>query len=59
MKRALFAVVALAIGLTFGLATLARADEKPAAATAEKKEGKKADKAEQFPKKDGKKTEKK
>ena len=58
MKKALFAMIALAIGLTFSLATLARADEKPAAATAEKKEGKKADKAEQSPKKD-KKTEKK
>jgi hypothetical protein len=44
MSKALVAVMALAIGLTFGLATFAKADEKKPAPTAtEKKDEKKTD----------------
>ncbi len=47
MRKTLVAVMALAIGLTFGLATYAKADEKKPAPTAtEKKDEKKAGSAE-------------
>ena len=49
MYKTFVAVMALAIGLTFGLATFAQADEKKPAPTTEKKDEKK----------DTKKTEKK
>jgi hypothetical protein len=56
MSKTLMVVMALAIGLTFGLATYAKADEKKPAPTTEKKDEKKAESAE---KKETKKPEKK
>jgi hypothetical protein len=49
MSKTLVAALAVAIGLTFGMATFAKADEKKPAPTTEKKDEKK----------DSKKTEKK
>ena len=61
MSKALMAVMALAIGLTFGLATYAKADEKKPAPTATEKKDEKKDekKAESAEKKETKKPEKK
>lgn len=59
--KAMFAMLALVIGLTFGATTFVQADEKKAAPTAEKKEEKKAEKkaAPAAEKKEEKKAEKK
>ncbi|MGH7233086.1 MAG: hypothetical protein ACREJU_17270 [Nitrospiraceae bacterium] len=53
MSKALVAALAVAVGLTFGMATFVKADEKKPAPTTEKKDQKKDEK------KDTKKTEKK
>lgn len=45
MSKALMAVMALAIGLTFGMATFAKADEKAPATATEKKDTKKTESA--------------
>lgn len=42
MMKAMFAMLALVLGLTFGATTFVQADEKKAAPAAEKKEEKKA-----------------
>ena len=47
MMKAMFAVLALVLGLTFGATTFVQADEKKAAPAAEKKEEKKAEKKEE------------
>ena len=47
MMKAMFAVLALVLGLTFGATTFLQADEKKAAPAAEKKEEKKAEKKEE------------
>jgi ribosomal protein L12E/L44/L45/RPP1/RPP2 len=57
MMKAMFAMLALVLGLTFGAATFVQADEKKAAPAAEKKEEKKAEKKAE--KKEEKKAEKK
>jgi len=44
MRKALFAMLALVLGLTFGATTFVQADEKKAAPAAEKKEEKKGEK---------------
>ena len=44
MMKAMFAMLALVLGLTFGATTFVQADEKKAAPAAEKKEEKKAEK---------------
>lgn len=44
MMKAMFAMLALVLGLTFGAATFVQADEKKAAPAAEKKEEKKGEK---------------
>jgi hypothetical protein len=47
MMKAMFAMLALVLGLTFGATTFVQADEKKAAPAAEKKEEKKAEKKEE------------
>ena len=44
MMKAMFAMLALVLGVTFGATTFVQADEKKAAPAAEKKEEKKAEK---------------
>jgi hypothetical protein len=46
MMKAMFAMLALVLGLTFSATTFVQADEKKAAPAAEKKEEKKAEKKE-------------
>ncbi|MBI5777599.1 MAG: hypothetical protein HY444_09435 [Nitrospirae bacterium] len=47
MMKAMFAMLALVLGLTFGATTFVQADEKKAAPAAEKKTEKKAEKKEE------------
>jgi hypothetical protein len=47
MMKAMFAVLALVLGLTFGATTFVQADEKKATPAAEKKEEKKGEKKEE------------
>lgn len=47
MMKAMFAVLALVLGLTFSATTFVQADEKKAAPAAEKKEEKKGEKKEE------------